>query len=106
MADKTITTFPKIGTAVAKGIAKSQSARPQRGILRPRGVSEGGMLAAATANHRPNIQERLGAKLAPQVTLYAPNAASAGDLQRNTVIVPSAMGNRDFFLRRRYGQGV
>jgi len=98
--------FATQGTSVAKSVAKSQSAAPQKGILRPRGGSKGGMLEGATASHKANVQERLGAKLAPQATLYAPNAAEASATQRNVVTVPSAIGNRDFYLRRQYGQGT
>lgn len=99
--------FPTMGTTAAVSVGASQSAKPQRGILRPRRAGgPTGMLEAATASHKANIQERLGAKLAPQATLYAQNAAEASQTQRNTVIVPSAIGNRDFYLRRQYGQGV
>lgn len=60
-----------------------------------------GLLGAATAVHRPNIQESLGAKCAPQATLYAKNAASADDVLRNTYIIPSAVGNADFYNARK-----
>lgn len=98
--------FSTMGTSVAVSIGASQSAKPQRGIVRPKNDSKGGMLEAATASHRAGIQERLGFKGAPQTTLYAQNAAEAGLTQRNVVTVPSAIGNRDFYLRRQYGQGT
>jgi hypothetical protein len=105
-AAPTKTTFAKVGNKIANNVGGSPSARPEKGTLRPRGQSKGGMLEAATATHRAGIQERMGAQLHPTATLYAPNAAEAGMVQRNTVFVPSAIGNRDFYLRRQYGQGV
>jgi hypothetical protein len=102
--DKTTTTFPTMGTEAAK---LAHVAQPQKGKSIPKtGNSKGGMIEGATATHKANIAERLGAKLAPQVPLYAPNAPEAAETQRNTVIVPSALGNRDFYLRRQYGQGT
>jgi len=60
----------------------------------------GGMIAAATASHRPGILERNGASLRISTTLYKANAAEAGDTQRHVRIVPSALGNRDFWAAR------
>lgn len=101
----TRTTFEKVGNNIAATVGNGQSARPQRGKLVQKGNSKGGgMLEAATATHRANVQERQGPKFKPQVALYAPNAASASETQRNTRIVPSAVGNRDFYLKRQYGQ--
>jgi hypothetical protein len=105
-AAKTTTTFPKVGNKIAVNVGKSQSARPQRGKLVKKGGSKGGMLEGATAAHKANVQERLGAKMAPQAILYQPNAAEAGLTQRNTVFMPSALGNRDFYLRRQYRQNT
>jgi hypothetical protein len=101
--DKTVTTFEKVGTTVAKGVT---AAKPERGRSVKRGNATGGFLEAATANHRPNIQESLGAKGHPTATLYKQNAAEAGATQRNTVIVPSKAGLGDFYLRRQYNQGA
>lgn len=99
--------FPTMGTTVATSVGESQSAHPQRGILRPRRAGgPTGMLEAATAGHRKGIQERLGAKQHPTVALYAANAAESSLVQRNVRTVPAAVGNRDFYLRRQYGQGV
>lgn len=101
--DNTITTFPTMGTEAAK---LARVGAPERGKLVPSGNSKGGMLEGATAAHKANILEIQGAKLAPQVNHVYPNAPEAAETQRNTVLVPSALGNRDFYLRRQYGQGV
>ena len=100
----TKTKFEKVGDNVARSIGGSQSAKPQRGTLVKKGNSKGGMLEGATAVHRANIQETLGASWHPTATLYAANAPEAGLVQRNVRTVQSAIGNRDFYLKRAYGQ--
>lgn len=103
MADKTTTKFPTMGESIPKGGVVNVSGAPSRNTkARKKGNASGGMIAAATANHRPAIQQRMGAQLHPSATLYAPNAAEAGLVQRNTRIIPSAIGNRDFWAKRSY----
>jgi hypothetical protein len=101
MADKVTTSFPKVGKSVAAHVTARQ---PLRGKSVKRGGASGGMLEAATAAHRANIQESLGAKLRPTAQLYAPNAAESSATLRNTRIVPSKAGIGDFYMRRGYGQ--
>jgi hypothetical protein len=79
---------------------------PVKGKSVKKNQAKGGFLEAATATHRPSIMERNGASLHPGAVLYQANAASANDVQRNVVTVPSAIGNRDFYLRRQYRQGM
>jgi hypothetical protein len=55
---------------------------------------------------RTQHQERLGAQYAPQMPLYEQNAAEASLVQRNVRVVPSAVGNRDFWNKRQYGQAM
>jgi hypothetical protein len=82
-------------------------AKPIKGkSVAKKNQAKGGFLEAATAKHRPNIMERNGASLHPGAVLYQANAAEAGLMQRNVVTVPSAVGNRDFYLRRQYNQGL
>jgi hypothetical protein len=104
MADKTTTTFPKMGTANAKAV--NQSAAPSKNTkpVRKRSTVAAGPAEPATAAHRQGIQERLGAQGAPQVTMSYPQAPEASQTQRNVRILPSAIGNRDFYLKRQYGQ--
>lgn len=101
----TKTTFTKVGDSVAK-VATATSRGVQRGKLVKKGNSKGGMLEGATQAHKANILERNGASFAPKAVLYAANAPEAAQTLRNTRIVPSAVGNRDFYLRRQYGQGM
>lgn len=94
---------PTMGNSAA---TLGKAAKPVKGKLVKKTAQSKGFLEAATAKHRPNIQESMGASLHPTAVLYAANAASAGETQRNTRYVPSAMGNRDFSLRKRYNQGL
>lgn len=97
----TVTSPAKMGEEMAH--AQAVSAQSPNVKYQPRGNSKGGP-EQATANHRTGIQERLGAKYAPQMPLYAANAPEASLTQRNVRVVPSAVGNRDFYLKRQYGQ--
>lgn len=94
---------PTMGTGASR---LSNVAKPIKGRSVKKNNAKGGFLESATAKHRAGILERNGASLRPTATLYAANAASAGDVQRNVVTVPSAIGNRDFYQRRKYGQGM
>lgn len=93
--------FPTMGTEAAS----AGSAPVLSGVLRPKGNTQAGA-EGASANHRAATQERLGFKGAPQTTLYAQNAAEASATQRNVRLVPSAIGNRDFYNKRQYGQNT
>lgn len=107
MADKTKTTtkFVKMGESIPRGgVVNVSGAKSKNTKLRPKGNASGGMIAAATANHRAGIQERMGAQLHPSATLYKANAAESSNTQRNTRIVPSALGNRDFWAKRSEGR--
>jgi hypothetical protein len=95
---------PTMGTDASR---LANVATPIKGRSVPKkGNAKGGFLESATAKHRPSILERQGASLRPTAILYQANAAEAGAVQRNVVTVPSAIGNRDFYLRRQYGQGA
>jgi hypothetical protein len=95
---------PTMGTDASR---LANTAKPVKGRSVPKkNQAKGGFLEAATATHRPSIMERNGASLHPTAVLYQANAAEAGVVQRNVVTVPSALGNRDFYLRRQYRQGM
>ena len=103
MADKTTTTFPKMGTSNAR--ANNVSGAPSKNTKPVRKKSTiSAKPEAATAAHRQGQLESLGFKGAPQTTMSYPTAPEASQTLRNTRIVPSAIGNRDFYLRRQYGQ--
>lgn len=99
----TVTSPQKMGEEMAHPVATG----PQSPNLAytPRGPSKGGSIPdAGTKQNRTNHQERLGAQFAPQMPLYEQNAAAANDTLKNTRRVNSAVGNRDFYLKRQYGQ--
>lgn len=103
MADKTTTTFPKMGTSNSR--ANNVSGAPSKNTKPVRKKSTvSAKPEVATAAHRQGQLESLGFKGAPQTTMSYPTAPEASQTLRNTRIVPSAMGNRDFYLRRQYGQ--
>ena len=104
MADKTTTSFEKVGENYAKNASNLSGAPSKNTIPVKKKGSAGGALEAATAAHKKNIPERLGAKLHPTAVLYKQNAAEANDTQKNVRTVPSAIGNRDFYNKRQYGQ--
>ena len=93
--------FPTMGTVAAPVNASAAPSRNTTAL--PKRVTAGGMLEGATANHRAQIQERMGASLRITTALYQPNAAEASATRRNTRIVPSAVGNRDFWDKRNSG---
>lgn len=53
---------------------------------------------------RTMINEAHGPTFRPVATLYKANAASANDTQRNTKLMKPAMGDRDFWSKKSYGQ--
>lgn len=97
----TVTSPAKMGEEMAH--PNSVSSQSPNVKYRPRGGAAGGS-EPATANHRQGHQERLGAKYAPQMVMSAPQAPEAAATGRNVRILSSAVGNRDFWLKRQYGQ--
>lgn len=96
--------FPTVGKNVAAhAVTRTPTIAKGGGLVRKKN-SKGGALESATASHRAGIQEKLGAQLHPTATLYKQNAAEASATQRNVRTVPSAVGNRDFWYKRAYGQ--
>lgn len=101
--DKTTTTFPKMGTTNSRPV--NQSGAPSKNTKRVRKHSTvSAQPQPATKSNRQGVQERMGNQGAPQTTMVYPNAPEAAQVQRNVKIVPSAMGNNDFYLKRQYGQ--
>lgn len=99
----TVTSPAKMGEEMAH--PRANAAQSPNVKYRPRNNSKGGSIPdAGTAGHRTGHQERLGAKYAPQMPLYEQNAAAASETQKNVRVVPSAVGNRDFWTKRQYGQ--
>jgi hypothetical protein len=99
----TTTNPAKMGEEMAYAQATNAQSPNLKSVAKG-GSKSGAPVGTKSQPGRRNIQERLGAQFAPQMTLYVQNAAEASQTLRNTHPVPSAVGNRDFFLRRQYGQ--
>lgn len=56
--------------------------------------------------HRQGVLERLGASYAPKVNYVYPNQPEASQTLRNVRVMPSAIGNGDFWAKRQYGQDI
>lgn len=97
----TVTSPAKMGEEMAH--PRAVAAQSPNVKNRPRGGSKSDAPVGGTGI-RKGHQERLGAKFAPQMPLYEQNAAAASETLRNVRVVPSAVGNRDFYLKRQYGQ--
>lgn len=102
MSDSTKTQFEKMGTSAAHATVMSDASPNLK--FRPKGGASGGAPMAGGTGIRQGIQERLGAKYAPQVNMVTVNQPEASEEFRNVKLVPSAVGNRDFYARRAYGQ--
>jgi hypothetical protein len=112
----TTTSPAKMGEEMAK-VQSTSAQSPNVKYVPKRGGKGGSVPREKGAPGRANVQtndnrvpqspERLGAKWAPQMMMHSPNpAVGSQETQRNVRVVPSAVGNRDFFLRRQYGQGM
>lgn len=97
--------FATMGPANANAVNASGAPSPYTKPVAKKGGS-GGMIAAATANHRAAILERNGASLRISATLYKANAAEASLVQRRVRIVPSSLGNRDFWDARQSAESA
>lgn len=95
------TNFPKMGDYGTKpGVMNDASPNLK---FRPRGGSKSDAPVGGTGI-RKGVQERLGCKYAPQVNMVTLNQPEASEEFRNVKLVPSAIGNRAFYDRRKYGQ--
>lgn len=98
----TVTSPAKMGEEMAN--VQAASAQSPNVKSRPRGGAKSGAPVGTISGPRSQHQERLGAKWAPQMPMYEQNAAAASETQQNVRLVSSAVGNRDFWTKRQYGQ--
>jgi hypothetical protein len=103
--DKTVTSFPTMGTSAAHAVNVSGKPSRYTKAVKKTGNAKGGMIEAAlTEGVRRQVHERMGATYAPTTQIVVQQDPAAGANLRNTKIVPSRAGVGDFYLRRRYGQ--
>lgn len=98
--------FPKMGTEAASVNNVSGAPSANTTLISKKGNAKGGAPDASTKANRKGVLERNGFKGAPQATISYPNAPEANATLRNVRLVPSAIGNRDFYLKRQYGQAA
>lgn len=109
----TVTSPAKMGEEMARPVPNAPQSPNVK--YQAKGGAKGGSIPREKgAPGRANVQtddnrvyqspERLGAKWAPQMVMSAPQAPEAAQNQRNTRVLPSAVGNRDFWYKRQYGQ--
>lgn len=94
---------PTMGTSAAQASNVSGAPSTKTTLVPKTGNAKGGS-DPATATHRENVMERNGFKGAPQVNHSYPQAPEASQTQRNVRIFAPAIGNRDFYSRRQFGQ--
>lgn len=115
MADKTTTNFQKVGNEAANVRVGVRDAGSPNLKYRPKGGAKGGGIQREKgAPGRANVQtndnsvpqspERLGAKWAPQMVMSSPQAPESQSTGRNVRLFRSAVGSRDFYAKRQYGQ--
>ena len=95
--------FPTMGTSAAT----LNTAKPERGRLRPRGVpGKGGSdKDMGVKGNRGRTGGSMGATLHPGATLYAQNAAEATEGQRHLLQMPSrASWSNEFRAPAKYGR--
>lgn len=100
MADKIVTTFPKMGMDALQ--VHNTSARASTDLRTPRKAYS--MVEAATAGSRRNKLERLGHKGAIVPRMVYQNSPESGATQRNVYTMPKRSGLSDFWTKRQYGQ--
>lgn len=98
----TITSPAKMGEEMA--YPRAVAAESPNVKYRPRGGGKSDAPVGTIHGVRPGHQERLGAKWAPQMVMSSPQAPESGLVGKNVRTLPSAVGNRDFFFKRQYGQ--
>ena len=103
----TITSPAKMGEEMAH--PRANAAQSPNVKYQPRGGAKGGSEPATAGGRSGRLlpqseKERLGAKWAPQMLMSSPQAPEASQTQRNVRVVQSAIGNRDFWIKRQYGQ--
>jgi hypothetical protein len=100
---KETTSFPKMGDEeITKNVINASGDRSPYTVSVGRKTMGRGASPTGTKVNRGKtmIHEANGPTFRPVTTLYKQNAAEASATQRNTRVVPSALGSRDFWAAR------
>lgn len=106
MADQFTTSFPKMGDEGIPHsfINMSGQRSPYTQTVPKKTMGRGASPTGTKANRGGKLIEPGGPHFRPVTTLYRQNAAEASATQRNTRIMPSALGDRDFWKGRKAAQ--
>lgn len=99
--------FPVMGEGVAEHIMNMSRKRSSyTTMVAKKTMGRGKSPTGSTGGVRGStlIHEANGPACCVKATLYKQNAAEASMTERNTKLVPSAVGNRDFWAKRQFGQ--
>jgi hypothetical protein len=99
--------FPVMGESVAQHIMNmSRKRSPYTTAVKKKTQGRGASPTGRTGGVKSHalIHEANGPACTVKATLYKQNAAEASTVLRNTKMMPSAVGNRDFWVKRQYGQ--
>lgn len=100
-----MTNFPTMGNSAATNWV-DVSAQPSvntKFVPKKNGKNDA---PVGTKANRKGVLERNGFKGAPQVNMVYPNCPEAKLEQRNVRLMPTAVGNRDFYQQRAEGPGT
>lgn len=106
MTDNVTSSFPTMGESLFSSVVNLSGKRTSYTKSEARGRSGGADVpgAGTKANRGASlIHEANGPVNKPVAMLYAANAAEAHSTQRNVRLVPSSVGNRDFWAKRESG---
>lgn len=103
--DATSSNFPKMGEHPLEGnlVNTSGNRSPYTQVQAKKGPSGDALATGGTAVRGVGANatgEHSGPCFAPQTTIYFPNSPEASQTGRGLRIVPSAVGNRDFWDSR------
>jgi len=105
-SDSTTTTFEKMGDSIPHSVVNLSRSSPYTKTVSKNTKGRGKSPTGAKANRGATvIHEAHGPQFHISATLYHQNAPEASAVQRNTRLLPTAVGNRDFWAQRRdFGQ--
>lgn len=102
----TTTHFEKMGESLVQNVVNLSSERSPYTTTVPRKTQGRGASPTGVKKNKGayQIREAHGPQFHISATLYAANAAEASTTQRNTRVMRAAVGDRDFWSARQFGQ--
>lgn len=105
-SDNTTTTFEKMGESIPHSVVNlSRPDSPYTTATAKKTKGRGSSPTGKKSNRGATmIHEANGPQFHISATLYHQNAAEASSVQKNTKLMKAAVGDRDFWSKRSYGQ--